>query len=90
MDAKTQFTTVEQGCLSLPIEPTIEQLGDILKQLWAMGKQQESELQQLRHDFQFTVSRTLAENQELKWASHYSQSSGDSLSLEDYLAELDD
>lgn len=83
MDAKTQISVVKQGCLNLVIEPTVEQIWDIVKQL-------QSELQELRDDFRFTVSKTLDENQELKLASHYSQISGDNPSLEDFLVELDD
>jgi hypothetical protein len=86
MDAKTQFSIVEQDCL----DPKVEQILDIIKQLWNIVEHQQSELQELRNDFRFTVSRTFDENQELKWASHYSRSSGDNPSLEDYLSESDE
>jgi hypothetical protein len=83
MDAKTQVSIVKQNRMNLEVEPTIGQIWDVVKQL-------RDEIQELRNDFKCTVSRTLEENQELKWASHYSQSSGDNLSLEDFLVELDE
>jgi uncharacterized coiled-coil protein SlyX len=90
MDAKTQISVVEQGYLNLMTEPTVEEILNIIRQLWNIVEHQQSELKELRNEFRCTVSRTLEENQELKWASHYSQSSGDNLSLEDFLVELDD
>jgi hypothetical protein len=82
MDAKTQSSDIKDNSPELPLEPTNEKLWDIVELL-------HSELQELRHDLNFIVSRTLSENQELKWAAHYSQSSGNNPSLEDYLTEDD-
>lgn len=33
MDAKTQISVFKQGCLNLVIEPTVEQIWDLIKQL---------------------------------------------------------
>lgn len=82
MDAKTQIPEIENDALELPLERTNDKLWEIVNRL-------HSELQELRHDLNFIVSRTLSENQELKWAAHYSQSSGNNPSLEDYLTEDD-
>jgi hypothetical protein len=90
MDAKTQISVVEQSYLNLMTEPTVEEILNIVKQLWNIVEHQQSELKELRNEFRFTVSRIFDENQELKWASHYSQFSKDNLSLEDFLVELDD
>jgi hypothetical protein len=82
MDAKTQTPEIKDDAPEFPLERTNEKLWEIVNRL-------HSELQELQHDLNFIVSRTLSENQELKWAAHYSQSSGSNPSLEDYLTEDD-